>query len=454
MVTMVLAFVGCGKKTDVAEDGTYDGEVYPENGLPKNKKVKIRAIYPVAGHGKEHFEYAVKTFEERFPNITVEVRYIDAGLEAYRNIVRSLLQAGDENEIYDWLYEAELKLVMDGKFEPQDELWERSFFDQPESKLKDVIKVDEREVYSADGRIYRLPNSLLITGLFYNKRLFRDYGIEQPKNWLDFVKACEKIKKQGVYPMVMDGKHAENYFSFGWGTVPFAVGGKKYIDDVYYYKPDLYISKAYVTYLERLEEFAKKGYIHPGTASFDHTQSQMEFLQGKAAMITNGTWIANEMKDVAPADFEWGFMPFPGNAPGQKRILSAPSSGTGYIWKNKPTLVKQWVKEFNLWLLNLDVQQIFARNGGIPSRSDFVEQEEMVTSISPSVRIALEALNEPDVLLIGSARSRVVSNVEMAKVHKKQGDCYIALITGKMSAKEAAKEINDQYMKGLALEER
>lgn len=454
LMALAFVFVGCGKKKEVAQEGEYSGEVYSENGLPKDEKVKLRFIYPVAGMGKEHFQYAVETFEKRFPNVKIDVRYIEAGLVAYRDIIRSLLQARDDKEMYDWLYEADQKLVLDGYFEPQDELWERFFYDKPEFKLKDLIKVDQRELYSSDGHIYRLPSSLRITGVYYNKNQFLDFGVKEPKNWPEFQEVCAKIKAQGVYPMVMAGKHAENYFAFGWGTVPYAVGGKEYIDDTYYQKPNIYLANSFVVFLERLEEFAKNGYLHPGTASFDHTQSQMEFLQGKAAMITNGTWIANEMKDVAPKDFKWGFMPFPGNDPGGKRVLSAPSSGMGYIWKNKPTLVKQWVKEFNLWLFNLDVQLQSAKAGGIPSRSDFVEYFNKDVELSPSAKVAYNILNEPDILLVGNAKARVISNSEMAKVHKKKGDCYIALISGQMNAVQAAKAINDQYMRGLELEDK
>ena len=252
--------------------------------------------------------------------------------------------------------------------------------------------------------------------------------------------------------MVMAGKYAESYFTFGWGTVPFAVGGQKYIDDVYYTKPNIYIAKPFVTMLERLEEFAQKGYIHPGTASFDHTQSQMEFIQGKAAMITNGTWIANEMKDVAPKNFKWGFMAFPGNPPGGKRVLNVSSTGTGYIWKNKPKLIKQWVKEFNLWQFNLDIQLKYAMSGAVPSRKDFLEYCGDTTRLSPSVKVALDFLNEKDIILYSGVSYRAFRNAEMAKVYKKRGDCYVAVISGQMTATQAAKEINDQYMKGLANE--
>ena len=205
---------------------------------------------------------------------------------------------------------------------------------------------------------------------------------------------------------------------------------------------------------ERLVEFSKRGYLHPGTASFDHTQSQMEFLQGKAAMITNGTWIANEMKDVVPADFEWGFMPFPGNDKGQKQVLILYSNGVGYIWKNRPRLNRKWAKEFNLWLMNLDVEVRMAKAGIIPSRSDFIE-ERGVDMLSPSAKVALDIIHDPQVKLVNHRiRERIIKNVEMSKISKLKEDNYIALISGQKKAIQAAKDLNDQWMKGLTLDKK
>lgn len=47
-------------------------------------------------------------------------------------------------------------------------------------------------------------------------------------------------------------------------------------------------------------------------------------------------------------------MAIPGNELEQQIVLSS-SRGAGYIWKARPELIKQWVKEFNLWMLNLDI---------------------------------------------------------------------------------------------------
>ncbi len=36
----------------------------------------------------------------------------------------------------------------------------------------------------------------------------------------------------------------------------------------------------------------------------DHTQSQMAFIQGKAAMIPMGAWFESEMRNSLPEEFQ------------------------------------------------------------------------------------------------------------------------------------------------------
>ena len=328
-----------------------------------------------------------------------------------------------------------------------------TLYDNPEVKVKDALLISKESAFAYNGHMWIVPSNLNIYGLYYNKKWFRDHGIsDKPKDWNEFMAICEKIKALGVYPMVMKGKHASSYFNFGWGTIPYTIGGDEYRENEYHYRPDIYNSKPYVNMLKKLEEFSKKGYLHPGTASFDHTQSQMEFVQGKAALITNGTWIANEMRGVVPSDFEWGFMVFPGNdLPEQTQVILLATGGAGYIWKNRPELNKKWTKEFNLWLLNLEVQKRFAQSGGVPTRKDFDETE--TNGVSASVIEALRAIRRTDVIILDNKpRAKVVANSEMAKMSKVRGDGYISIITGRKSAEEVAEAVNSQYMKGLALD--
>ncbi|GAB4183418.1 MAG: hypothetical protein Fur0032_24380 [Terrimicrobiaceae bacterium] len=45
---------------------------------------------------------------------------------------------------------------------------------------------------------------------------------------------------------------------------------------------------------------------------------QNAFFSGRVAMILQGVWIHNFIKNYAPADFEWGVAAFPGMKPGEQ----------------------------------------------------------------------------------------------------------------------------------------
>lgn len=455
VLVLVLFFGGCGKRTDVAKEGVYSGEVYPENGLPKDKKVTLSAIFPVQGLGKEYFEYAVETFEKRFPNVKVDVRYIEGG-SAYGNLIQSILKGGDDSDMYDWTHNFGVSkpiLIEQGKLEPQDEIWERTLYDRPDAKVKDIVMADELEVFGSTGHMYVVPQSGGINGIYYNKKMFRDNGWNmEPENWDEFLALCKEIKIKNISPMVGAGKYPL-YFKDGWGAVSYAIGGDKYRQALFELQPNVYKDHAYLMLFKRLEEFAQLGYFHPGTISFDHTQSQMEFLQETAAMIPVGSWIANEMRDVVSEDFEWGFMAFPGNEPGQQQVVFNTTGGSGHIWKNRPELNKKWTKEFNLWMLNLDVQQKIGEAGAVPIRRDYVGNRELTAKLSPSVLAAMDYINKYDVKTVNPGiRERVVANSEMAKLDKVIGDNIIEVISLQKKAEDAVKEINVTYMKGLAAE--
>ena len=60
-----------------------------------------------------------------------------------------------------------------------------------------------------------------------------------------------------------------------------------------------------------VQELRKREYIPKSYMGLSHMESQMKFVQGKAAMIPCGTWLATEMKSSTPPEFEMGFIPYP-----------------------------------------------------------------------------------------------------------------------------------------------
>ena len=53
---------------------------------------------------------------------------------------------------------------------------------------------------SADGKIYGFPIDFKTWGVFYNKKIFNEVGIEEPKTYSELLDACQKIKDAGYDP--------------------------------------------------------------------------------------------------------------------------------------------------------------------------------------------------------------------------------------------------------------
>jgi N-acetylglucosamine transport system substrate-binding protein len=63
--------------------------------------------------------------------------------------------------------------------------------------------------------------------------------------------------------------------------------------------------------LEAIYMLAERDYLLPGWDGLDHTQSQAEWLQGRAVFIPVGSWLENEMKGLIPAGFDMVVAPTP-----------------------------------------------------------------------------------------------------------------------------------------------
>src|SRR6185312_15546415 len=59
---------------------------------------------------------------------------------------------------------------------------------------------------------------------------------------------------------------------------------------------------------QMIDELNTKGFFEKGAVGMSHTESQQEFLQGKAAMIPDGTWLYTEMQKVMPPGAQMQYM--------------------------------------------------------------------------------------------------------------------------------------------------
>ncbi|MFP6581289.1 MAG: extracellular solute-binding protein [Candidatus Hydrogenedentota bacterium] len=185
------------------------------------------------------------------------------------------------------------------------------------------------DMFTSDGEVYAIPAAYGSWTCWYDKKMFRDNGWEAPKSWDDFLALCREIEKTDIDPIALQGKYAILY---GWNTfiaMVQRVGGLEAINRINALEPDAYRHTDVIKAARLFQELVVN-HFQKGAMAMTHTESQLQFVTGKAAMIFCGLWLENEMKANIPPDFELGTFDLPTN-PG---------------WKGNPKMVHGQGMEF------------------------------------------------------------------------------------------------------------
>ncbi|WP_158560526.1 extracellular solute-binding protein [Paenibacillus contaminans] len=431
--------------------------VYPENGLPKDQKVTLKFGYWENGNGREWIDYAMDTFKKKFPNVSFDTTYspkIDT-------ITNTKITAGNDDDMFD-IFSTSLprgmaqSLVEAGKIEPQDDLWEHKAYDKGKT-LKELQSGVYEAAATISGKMYAVPFAQSVTGLFYNKTLFETNGWNQnPKTWKEFTDLVDTIKAAGVIPITYPGKYPD-YIRFAFG-VPKQLelaeinGNLKAVETLYRnYELPFYTSPESLEVYKRIYELGQKKAFPDGVAALTHTQSQMQLLQGQAALASTGEWVQNEMKDSIPDGFKWGFMLAPmGDKPESTKYYQSYANGGHHIWAAKPDLNKKWAKEFIVWMWNLDIQQRLAEKAGsLPVRSDFMSEAALVEKLQDAPKAVLQYMKNNAIKGTSTARSVTRSDPDATNAEKLMLDSINDIASGKLDAQLKLKEAEELLKKSI-----
>lgn len=459
LVMVVVLLAGCGgsKNNEPASSpsGTKASEspsaspsssesesnVY-DNGLSKDEQVTLKMGYWEAGSGRAWMDMAVKKFSEKYPNVTFDI----TSTPTLETILEPMIAAGDDNDMFDIFMPrftaagALERLVEAGKLEPQDELWEKEAPGTPGKTIRSVISDDSYGATTSLGMTVRMPVAGYTAGLFFDQKLFDEKGWNKsPATWDEFIALLDQIKADGVIPITFPGVYAAYLTDYVFNVLQFDLAKANGNIDTYIANfrnldgPQLTTAENKEAW-NRLYEFGKKGYFPAGVAALNHTQSQMQVMQHKAAMVATGDWVGNEMKEHTPEGFTWGFMTIPAtNDANQTIFVNAGNGDLGFtIWKNKPDINKQWAKEFVLSLYEFDIQEAIAvEAGAYPARTDFSEDAARTAKLQPTQAAVSEYSAKHNVEYISYRRNFGLSSPESGQATKLLNEMITAVATGK-----------------------
>ncbi len=273
---------------------------------------------------------------------------------------------------------------------------------------------------AGDGTLKTIPYQPNVFAFFYNKDLFEQAGIEsEPTTWAEFLDVCQKLKDAGITPMTMDDAYATSVIGYHLGRL---VGEEKVVEIVTEGKWD---DPAVLQMAQDIENLATSGYYSEMVGSNVWPAGQnTELALGTAAMYLNGSWLPNEVKDMAGPDFKWGCFAYPALENGANGVETN-NFGAQVFGINKDTKLAKEAFDLITYITKGEYdKKLSEMSVGIPADTTNAEWPEMVACAKP---------------LIDNSTTRftwavgVETNVDMTPIIKEN---FIKLMAGTMTADE------------------
>jgi multiple sugar transport system substrate-binding protein len=268
--------------------------------LPKEAKMVLRVGTGDSGEGLNPHQDIIAKFEEQNPDIIVQLEAV-AGRDYYTRLLTQIA-AGDAPDIMQIGDDAVPMFADKGAFLPLDDFMKGPDPLDPNIYLPGLLKPGQYQ-----GQQYFLPKDFSTLGVFYNKKIFDQYGIPYPKDdwtWDDLLQTAQALTKDGIWGLQLPAN-----WTTGFEYWVAAAGGRLISED----------GKQFVGYMDSPETIAamqfyadlyNKYKVAPPPADLNVWRGgNAEFDNGKAAMLLVGRWPQGGLKKNPNVDL--GVVPVP-----------------------------------------------------------------------------------------------------------------------------------------------
>lgn len=333
-------FVGCGgqqtAKTDSKDSqqtsqANNDQAAKADSQKAKSEPVTIK-WFQFQIEVAEQVKNLAKKYETENPNVKVEAEVMGDG---YFDVLKTRAASGDMPDIFmtkGYAYLGTYKdYIADLSAEP---------FVQ---KVVDAAK----PCISLDGKIMGLPVQMGGWGIVYNKKMFKDNGLEVPKTFSELKKVCETLKAKGITPFANQYKDAwmlGHFTGAGYGRVNDPTkfiqslnAGTAKLKDIPEMKADMDLMDLTLQY----------GQDKPLAADMNAACTLMG--QGKTAMMCEGNWVYDTIVKVDPK-IELGMMGVPTTDDANQTKLAADVNGVWHISSKSKNIAE--AKKILNWIVD------------------------------------------------------------------------------------------------------
>ncbi len=216
-----------------------------------------------------------------------------------------------------------------------------------------------------EGKQYALPYYYNVLGWWFDPGVFKKNGWTVPTTFDELLALCPKIKAAGLAPITYQGKYP--YYMMQGMLLPWAysIGGASAITDAENLVPGAWKSPAMLKAAQMIKELQTKGFFQEGATGMNHTESQSQFVTGKAAMLPCGTWLSNEMKANMPSTAKMEFMLVPAVAGGKGDPTNVQISIEPWMVPSKGKHQKEAIDLFKYMTSLSKAKEFLEKTGGL-----------------------------------------------------------------------------------------
>lgn len=162
-----------------------------------------------------------------------------------------------------------------------------------ENGWNDTFSAGALNLCTLGGQLSGYPTSYNVLGVYYNKAIFEECGIEVPTTFEEFEAACAALKESGYVPMAAAGLN-------GWHVMRWVellvehYAGTELHDKMNSFE-ESWDNEAVVKALTKYKEWVDAGYFPDGFLTADPNDTIMSFGMGECAMDLQGQWYDGQL---------------------------------------------------------------------------------------------------------------------------------------------------------------
>ncbi len=224
-----------------------------------------------------------------------------------------------------------------------------------------VLTPAARQAIQYRSHVWAAPAQMFRIGIYYQKKIFADHGLQPPTSWSDFTSLCEKLHDAGVTPISMAAQDmilpfffyhlAANSILGAKGVQALRDGSRKFTD------ADVLRAAQYTLDMSK--------YFNKGFQAVAYAEGKALFARGRAAMTVGGSSDYAGYVEIDPK-IDVGFFGFP--PPDGGAAIALDGLSMSFTVNRRSKHVDDAVT-FATWLTGERAQRMVLEELGLPSRT-------------------------------------------------------------------------------------